>query len=293
MKIKKTIIFTAGLATAMCLTVYNMSGGLNIAVAQEKGGAPAVQEQKAPDEGVREKQKDAAGKDAAAGVEKKEGEAGAAREADSDSLWNWFKKGGMFMWPILFCAALGLGFIVERLIFFFRTKFAPKEFIDDLERSIASDDLPTVEHLCSDSNNKIGQIIYKGLQFKSLGYERVEKAMSVAGSVEVSRMERGLSVLNAVANIAPMLGFLGTVSGMISAFYQIAAADQVSAKIVAAGIMEALITTETGLIVAIPVLLVYNYFIHRIDGFISDVERLSSDVVERLIKGKEIGGQQG
>jgi len=102
-----------------------------------------------------------------------------------------------------------------------------------------------------------------------------------------------LSVLNAVANIAPMLGFLGTVSGMISAFYQIAAADQVSAKIVAAGIMEALITTETGLIVAIPVLLVYNYFIHRIDGFISDVERLSTDVIERFIKGKEFGGQQG
>lgn len=194
------------------------------------------------------------------------------------------------MWPILFCAALGLGFIIERVIYFIRTKFAPREFIERLERSILEEDLSKVEAMCAESENRMGMIIHKGLQFKSLGYERVEKAMAVSGSVEVSRMERGLSVLNAVANIAPMLGFLGTVSGMIGAFYQIAAADQVSAKIVAGGIMEALITTQTGLIVAIPVLLAYNYFIHRIDGFVSDVERMSSDVVERLIKGKEMNG---
>ncbi len=293
MKFKRIIICGIGLAITACFAVINVSGGFSLAVAQEKAAAPAVNEEKAKAAEVQEKKEDAAGKEAAGDRENNESAQSAPKEAESDSLWNWFKKGGMFMWPILFCAALGLGFIIERLVFFFRNKFAPREFIDELERSIAGEDMSVVETMCAQSNNKIGHIIYKGLQFKSLGYERVEKAMSVAGSVEVSRMERGLSVLNAVANIAPMLGFLGTVSGMISAFYQIAAADQVSAKIVAAGIMEALITTETGLIVAIPVLLVYNYFIHRIDGFISDVERLSTDVIERFIKGKEFGGQQG
>jgi biopolymer transport protein ExbB len=252
------------------------------AMSEDKKMTAADSEQKAIQD-VQDKDKAGNGKDMPV---QKNGDS-QSQEAKSDSLWNWFKKGGIFMWPILFSAALGLGFIIERLIFFFRTKFSSKEFIDSLERSISGEDLTSVEAMCAESNNKMGQIIQKGLQFKALGYDRVEKAMSVAGSVEVSRMERGLSVLNAVANIAPMLGFLGTVSGMISAFYQIAAADHVSAKIVAAGIMEALITTEAGLIVAIPVLLVYNYFIHRIDGFISDVERLSSDIIERLIKGKE------
>ncbi len=293
MKLKRFTILVPAITVAIFSAGYFMSGGYHGAFAQEKAGAAAVQDAKAAGTPAQEQPGDSDSQPGAGPADQNGAEASAPKEAESDSLWNWFKKGGLFMWPILFCAALGLGFIIERLVFFIRNKFAPREFIDSLEQTIANEDLASVEKMCAESNNKIGHIIYKGLQFKSLGYERVEKAMSVAGSVEVSRMERGLSVLNAVANIAPMLGFLGTVSGMISAFYQISAADQVSAKIVAGGIMEALITTETGLIVAIPILLVFNYFIHRIDGFISDVERLSSDVVERLIKGKEFNGQQG
>ncbi len=212
----------------------------------------------------------------------------AETEKDSGgSLWEIFSRGGPFMWPILLLAAVGIGFIIERIVFFVKTKLASKEFIEELEHKISTQDLNAVEKLCNDSDNKLAKILLKGLALKSLGYERVEKALTVAAGVEVSFMERGLNILNAIGNIVPMLGFLGTVSGMISAFSDIAAADQVSAKIVAGGIMEALITTATGLIIAIPTLLAYNYFVHKIDGFISEVERIAADVVEKLIEKKD------
>ena len=93
-----------------------------------------------------------------------------------------------------------------------------------------------------------------------------------------------LNILSAIGNIAPLLGFLGTVSGMISAFQSIAAADQVSARLVAGGIYEALVTTEAGLIVAIPLLAFYNYFVHRVESFVAEIERLASDIVEKLVR---------
>lgn len=222
-------------------------------------------------------------------AETSSGEAEAvADDPESHSLWEIFQQGGPFMWPILILAAVGMAFIIERFIFFAKAKLASKEYIDKLEKCILSENLESVEKLCVNENNKISQIIKKGLELKTLGYERVEKALSVAGSVEIASLERGLNVLSAIGNIVPMLGFLGTVTGMITAFNDIAAADQVSAKIVAGGIKEALLTTASGLLIAIPTLLFYNYFIHKIEGFISTVERLSSDIVEKLIKGKDV-----
>ena len=194
-------------------------------------------------------------------------------------LYDLFKKGGPFMWPILLFAAIALGFIVERYIFFLRSKLSPREFIEDLENTIMKNDLCEVETLCKKNNYIIGKILLKGLKLKELGIDRVEKSLAVAGSIQVATLERGLNVLSALGNITPMLGFLGTTSGMISAFADIAAADQVNAKVVASGIEEALLTTAAGLAVAIPTLFFYNYFIHKIDGFISDVERLSDPVI--------------
>ncbi len=204
------------------------------------------------------------------------------------SIWKLYLSGGPFMWPILIMTALGLGFIIERFIYFALSRIGSREFINKLDMAVLNEDLSKVEALCKDkkNDNKISQIILKGLELKELGYERVEKTLSVSASVEVSKMERGLNVLLAVGNIVPMLGFLGTVTGMVTAFNDIAAADQVSAKIVAGGIQQALLTTAAGLIAAIPTLLFYNYFIHRIEGFIGNVERLASDLVKKMIREK-------
>jgi biopolymer transport protein ExbB len=206
-----------------------------------------------------------------------------AAHEDSITLYRIFRKGGPFMWPILLFAAIAMGFIIERFIFFKKAKLNPREFIEELENNILNGNLNSITKFCEGNDTIISKIIQKGLKVKKMGYEQVEKALSVAGSIEVATLERGLNILSALGNIVPMLGFLGTVSGMISAFSNIAAADQVNARLVAGGIEEALLTTAAGLIVAIPTLAFYNYFVHRIDGFIADVERLSSDILEKLV----------
>jgi biopolymer transport protein ExbB len=115
------------------------------------------------------------------------------------------------------------------------------------------------------------------------GRDEMEKSIQSAGTIEMSFLERGLVVLSSVATIGPLLGFLGTVSGMIHAFEAIAAAEQVNAKLVATGISEALITTATGLIIAIPAQAAYNFFIAQIDRFVIEMEEASSEMIDSLI----------
>jgi biopolymer transport protein ExbB len=198
-------------------------------------------------------------------------------------LYEWFRRGGIFMWPILLCAALGMGLIIERFIFYKKAKLNPREFIEEFDSVLKSRTIRDAENLCAEKKMVISRILLKGLKLRSLGLDHVEKGISAAGSIEIASLEKGLSVLSAVGNIAPLIGFLGTVSGMITAFQSIAAADQVSARLVAGGIYEALITTEAGLIVAIPVLAFYNYFIHRIEAFVADIERISADIAEKFL----------
>lgn len=207
--------------------------------------------------------------------------------AKTHSIKDLFLQGGDFMWPILIIAALGVAFILERFIYFATHKTGSREFIDSLEKTIAHQPLEDAEKLCEENDNILAKVMLRGLRLKDLGYERVEKDLSVAGSVEVAMMERRLNIIAAVGSIAPTLGFLGTVVGMIAAFNDIAAADQVSAKIVAGGIRQALLTTAAGLIAAIPALLFYNYFITKIEAFASNVERLSTDLIEKLLKNEQ------
>jgi biopolymer transport protein ExbB len=116
------------------------------------------------------------------------------------------------------------------------------------------------------------------------GLEQVEKAIENAGTIEMSFLERGLVWLATVANVAPMLGFLGTVSGMISAFAAIAEAGDVNATIVASGISEALITTASGLAIAIPIQAAHNYFVSRVDRLVIDMEESANDLIDYLIE---------
>lgn len=206
-----------------------------------------------------------------------------SKESRTEFLYDWFKRGGFFMWPILISAALAMGLIIERFIFYRKAKLKPGEFIGQFDNKLANGTIEDVVNFCSESNLVISRILLKGLKLRKLGLDHVEKGISAAGAIEIASLEKGLSVLSAIGNIAPLIGFLGTVSGMITAFQSIAAADQVSARLVAGGIYEALITTEAGLIVAIPVLAFYNFFIHRIETFVADIERISADIAERLL----------
>ena len=166
------------------------------------------------------------------------------------------------------------------------SKGSPAAFgaCDDFEKIIADSDFKAIHACCENRDESVAAIVVRGLKVRQAGIERIEKAFSVAASVQVAALERGLNVISAMGNIVPMLGFLGTVSGMITAFSKIAAADQVNARLVAGGIQEALLTTAAGLIAAIPALFCYNYFVHRIDVFVAGVERITADIVEKMIE---------
>ncbi|MCG8541146.1 MAG: MotA/TolQ/ExbB proton channel family protein, partial [Clostridia bacterium] len=156
--------------------------------------------------------------------------------------------------------------------------------IRKLEDIIKTGTTDEIHAHCISEENALAKVILKGLHNRRYGSERMEKVISVSGSIEVAKLERGLSILSSIGTLAPMVGFLGTVSGMIQAFGKIAAASSVSPRLVAGGIEEALLTTAAGLIVGIPSIFSYNYFVHRIDIFVSDINRISADLVEGLLE---------
>jgi biopolymer transport protein ExbB len=196
-----------------------------------------------------------------------------------------FNKGGIFMWPLLACSVIGLTAIIERAVTLQRASTNTRKFIASVIQELRSNGVRSAIELCQATRGPIAAIVHAGLVKADHGPAAVEKAIEAAGGIEVSFLQRGLMIMATVANVAPLLGFLGTVSGMINAFEAIAAAEQVSAKIVASGISEALITTLAGLVIAIPVQISHNYFLSRIDRFIIEMEEASIDLVNELEAG--------
>jgi len=274
---KRKILFTAILASSMFIASHISLQGAPEPMAQKdikiNTEKLTTSTEKKP---VAADQKDISGK-------KETGQPVSFTE-EKTSLYSLFRQGGPFMWPILLFFALALGFIIERGLFFYRSSLGTAEFIDDFEKIIADSDFKAIHAFCENRDEAVAAIVAKGLKVRQAGIERIEKSFSVAASVQVAALERGLNVISAMGNIVPMLGFLGTVSGMITAFSKIAAADQVNARLVAGGIQEALLTTAAGLIAAIPALFCYNYFVHRIDVFVAGVERITADIVEKMIE---------
>ncbi|MGB2135175.1 MAG: MotA/TolQ/ExbB proton channel family protein, partial [Flavobacteriales bacterium] len=140
--------------------------------------------------------------------------------------------------------------------------------------------------VCRNTRGPVATIFYQGLDRSAGSYEEVAKAIEDYGSVEMSKLERGLSWISLFIALAPMLGFMGTVIGMISAFDKIAEANTINASIVAGGIKVALITTVSGLIVAIILQIFYNYILSKIDSIVLDMEEASMDLVDLLYKRK-------
>jgi biopolymer transport protein ExbB len=197
-------------------------------------------------------------------------------------LVEWFRRGGVFMWPLLACSVIGLAAVIERWITLRRAATDTRRFIARVVEDLRRDGVGAAIETCKRTRGPVAAILHTGLLKADQGPSAVEKAIEAAGSIEVSFLQRGLIVMATVANVAPLLGFLGTVSGMIHAFDAIAAADQVSPKLVASGISEALITTEAGLCIAIPVQAFHNYFVSRIDRFIVEMEESALDLVDEI-----------
>ena len=193
-----------------------------------------------------------------------------------------FVAGGNFMIFLLIAAIVALAIIIERAWTLAKARTNTRRLIGTVITTIRSEGVTEAARVCERTRGPIAAILHSGLLRADRGPEAVEKAIETSGTIEMAFLERGLVALSSVANVAPLLGFLGTVSGMISAFEAIANADNVNAKLVASGISEALITTASGLVVAIPASLGHSFFLSVIDRFIIEMEETSAELVEEL-----------
>lgn len=201
-----------------------------------------------------------------------------------------FVKGGIFMWPLLALTFFGIVIILERFWTLSKARVNAKEFMVNLQETLKKGGPEGAAELCSNTRGPVATVLHSGLLRLDRGIEHVEKAIEESGAVEMAFLERGLVWISTVANLAPLIGFLGTVSGMINAFAAIAAAGDVDPSVVASGISEALITTAAGLVIAIPAQTAYNYFLSHIDKIIIDLQESSNQFVDDLIRlgyGKE------
>ncbi len=197
-------------------------------------------------------------------------------------LVEFFSKGGRFMCGLLTLSIIGVAVIIERAITLQKAKADVRSLMEKVVGALKRGKFDEALEICAETRGPIPQILHAGLRQAKKGTVAIEKAIETAGIVEMSFLERGLIILATVANVAPLLGFLGTVSGMIAAFEAIAQAEQVSAKLVASGISEALITTMTGLMIAIPVQIAHNLFVQQIDKFVVEMEDSAAELVDTL-----------
>lgn len=199
-------------------------------------------------------------------------------------LVDYYVRGGVFMHPILLCSILALAVIIERLYVLSKARTDTRALMSKLLSTYETKGIEAARAQLEITKGPVAAVLHAGLLRVDRGTDAVEKSIVSAAAIEVTFLERGLVWLSSVANIAPLLGFLGTVSGMIHAFEAIAAAEYVSAKLVSAGIAEALITTAAGLMVAIPVQLAYNYFVQTIDRFVVEMEESAADLLDALAR---------
>ncbi len=202
-----------------------------------------------------------------------------------------FNEGGLFMWPILACLVLGLAFVVFKIISLSRASVNTKKFIVDVKKGLDEGGVERAIEICSKSSGSIASVFQAGLMRADEGIEAAEKAVISYGSIEMSFLERGLIWISTFISIAPLLGFTGTVQGMIQAFDAIAAAKNISPEIVATGISVALLTTLFGLVVAMILQVFYNYFVARIDKLVVEMEESSIELIDSLVllqRGKKV-----
>ncbi len=189
-----------------------------------------------------------------------------------------------FMSPVLLCLILGLAVAIERIIVLNLGVVNSPKLLKSIDKAIESEGVEEALKVCKATRGPIASIFYQGLSRVSEGVEVVEKSIISYGSVQMGRLESGLVWISLFISLAPMLGFMGTVIGMIGAFDAIEAAGDISPSLVAGGIKIALLTTVAGLIVAIILQLFYNYCVSRIDGIVNQMEDASISLVDIVVK---------
>jgi biopolymer transport protein ExbB len=189
---------------------------------------------------------------------------------------------GFMRWPLLFCLAMGLAVIAWKFVDLSGKASKTRKILRDVDEVLNQGRIREALEITRDSNAPAAKILYAGLERHDEGTERIMKAIENQGLIELSKLEKGLVVLATLTNVAPLLGFLGTVIGMIQAFQSIELAGEVEATLVAGGIKVALLTTAAGLVIAIPVSVGHNYFVARIDSLVIDMEESAQRMIDAL-----------
>lgn len=195
-----------------------------------------------------------------------------------------FIDGGGFMFPVLICLILGLAIAIEKIITLNLKSVNSRKLLKKVETSLKNNDVEGAQEICRNTRGSVASIFYQAFLRRKEGIEGVEKSIVSYGSVQMGMLEKGLIWVSLFIAIAPMLGFMGTVIGMIEAFDSIQKAGSISPGLVAGGIKIALLTTVGGLIVAVILQLFYNYLVSKIDNIVNDMEDSTINLVDMFIE---------
>lgn len=192
-----------------------------------------------------------------------------------------FIVGGLVMWPILLCSFVAVAIIVEKFIVLHKANIDTNQLLTRVRAALSHNDLPAAVNACAEYKSPVSSILKQGLLRYTEGSAVMRRTIEAAGKEELFKLEKGLGMLANIAGVAPMLGFLGTVTGMIAAFQIIQnAGGNVNPGMLAGGIWEAMLTTAFGLIVGIPALGFYNHFVQRVTRFVHEIETRSEEFLE-------------
>jgi biopolymer transport protein ExbB len=199
-----------------------------------------------------------------------------------------FIEGGAgFMGIVLLALILGLAIAIERIIYLHLSTTNTEKLIKEVEEALASGGVEEAKEVCRNTRGPVASIFYQGLDRMDEGIEMVEKSVVSYGGVQMGLLEKNISWISLFIALAPMLGFMGTVIGMIASFDSIEAAGNISPTIVAKGIKQALLTTVFGLIVAIILQIFYNYIVSKVDSIVNKMEDASITLIDMLVKYKK------
>ena len=211
-----------------------------------------------------------------------------AERSFTQELKNRFIEGGPgFMGIVLACLIFGLAIAIERIIYLNLATTNTQKLTEDVESALKSGGVDAAKEVCRNTAGPVASIFYQGLDRSNEGIESAEKAVIAYGGVQMGQLEKNVSWISLFIALAPMLGFMGTVIGMIQAFDKIEAAGDMQPSLVAGGIKVALLTTVFGLIVAIILQIFYNYIIAKIDSIVNDMENASIDLLDILVNTKK------
>ena len=201
-------------------------------------------------------------------------------------MWDMIQKGGPVMWPIILCSIFAFAILLERAWHLYRAKIDTVDFMNKIANTLKRNKIMEAIEMCNNTPGPIAQIMKAGILKHDRPRNEIREAIEDAGIHEVPRLEKNLSALATIAHISPLLGLLGTVTGMVKCFQIIqeksTSLNPINPGDLAGGIWEALITTVAGLVVAIPTYVAYNYLVSRVDNFVLEMEKAATELMNIL-----------